>query len=98
MTSPRGKKTHPHVSVDHFDPTGCRKLSKILSSERDADTSESPPDSAKSALGSEPTLLLGSADQPFDFGKTLRYILKGYVLPFVLKLFDSFFNINFQKT
>lgn len=74
-------KTHSRVRVDHFDPTGCRILSKILTN-----THPSPSSSGHStALDSLPP------DQPFDFEKTLRYCLKKYVYFF---LFHPLFNAN----
>lgn len=67
-----------HVSIDYFDPAGVDELRRSLSlasnSIHQTEDKERPKSPVPSIANSEATLAPG--DGPFDFGKSLRQIIK----------------------
>ncbi|KAF8153344.1 pleiotropic drug resistance ABC transporter [Crassisporium funariophilum] len=62
---------HSHVSVDYFDPTGVRRLSKSMSAPQDGRSSTS-----EQSASHDSDATLNGGEKPFDFERTLRGYLQ----------------------
>lgn len=83
-TRPRGNSSVSHVDLEFFDPSGVQALRRTMTQEN-VDHSRSSSDSSEATLNIKD-------DQPFDFEKTLRHVIRKCA--FCYRLFRTFSLIN----
>jgi len=66
----RSNSNVSHVSLEFFDPAGVRQLRRVLTGQEDEAVPQRPSSSRSSKT------LNWDDDQPFDFQKTLRHVVR----------------------
>ena len=66
----RSNSNVSHVSLEFFDPDGVQRLRRVLTNKEDEAGAQRPSSSHSSAT------LNWDEDQPFDFEKTLRHVVR----------------------
>ncbi|KAH9484099.1 Brefeldin A resistance protein [Psilocybe cubensis] len=72
---PRGNSSVSHVDLEFFDPSGVQELRHTMTHEN-VNQPSGKPGSRASTDSSEATLNIGAGDQPFDFEKTLKRVIR----------------------
>lgn len=68
----RGNSSVSRVDVDFFDPAGVQELRRTLTQQHDEEKAKGH----RSSTSSDRTLDVKTEDEPFDFAKTLREIVR----------------------